>query len=49
VVVGAGKSKIKAAAEQVFGEVTLLGLLLAILSLYPHMMGSRGIVLFFFL
>ena len=46
VVLGAGKFKIKAPAEMVFGEVILLGLLLAIFSLYPHVTGNRGIVLF---
>lgn len=46
---GYGKSKIEVAAELVFGEVTPPGLLLAIFSLYPHMTGNSGMVLFLFL
>ena len=40
-VLEAGKSKIKVPADLVFGEDTLLGLLLAIFSLYPHRAESR--------
>lgn len=40
-VLEAGRSKLKVLADLVSDEDTLLGLLLAIFSLYPHMVENR--------